>query len=93
MGKKFMKKKIKYSNKFSKDQKVKMKDLSVVKDFLSSPEELFGKEEKVKITLEIDVETYQFFQKLAVEYDQKYQPLIREVLKEYAKKFKNKLAS
>lgn len=89
----FMKKKIKYTNKFSKEQNINAKFLKDIKDFLPSPEELFPKNEKVKITLEIDVETYQFFQKLANSIDQKYQPLIREILKEYAKKYKNRLAS
>lgn len=88
-----MKKKIKYSNKFSIDQKINERSLKVIKDFLPSPEELFPKEEKVKITIEIDVETYQFFQKLALSFDKKYQPLMREILRQYAKKYKNSLAS
>jgi uncharacterized protein (DUF4415 family) len=88
-----MKKKIKYSNKFAKDQKIDAKSLKVIKDFLPSPEELFPKEEKVKITIEIDVETYQFFQNLALSFDKKYQPLMREILRQYARKYKNSLAS
>ena len=87
-----MKKKIKYSNKFEKDQKINVKDLKIINDFLPSPNELFLKDEKVKITLEIDVETYQFFQNLAVSFNKKYQPLMREILKQYARKYK-KLAA
>lgn len=86
--KKYMKKKIKYSNKFATDQKINSKDLKVIKDFLPSPDELFLKDEKVKITIEIDVETYQFFQKLALSFNKKYQPLMREILKQYARKYK-----
>ena len=47
-----MKKKIKYSNKFATDQKINSKDLKVIKDFLPSPDELFLKDEKVKIKKE-----------------------------------------
>ncbi len=92
MERNFMKKKIKYSNKFEKDQKINVKDLKIINDFLPSPNELFLKDEKVKITLEIDVETYQFFQNLAVSFNKKYQPLMREILKQYARKYK-KLAA
>ena len=88
-----MKKKIKYSNKFSSEQKIDIKSLKVIKDFLPSPDELFSNDEKVKITIEIDVETYTFFQNLALSVNKKYQPLIREILKQYAKKYKAKLAS
>ena len=93
-GKKsFMKKKTKYSNKFSNENKINARSLKIIKDFLPSPEDLFPKEEKVKITIEIDVETYQFFQKLALSLDKKYQPLMREILRQYARKYKNRLAS
>lgn len=88
-----MKKKVKYSNKFEKEQKIDGKNLKIIKDFLPSPDELFLKEEKVKITIEVDVETYQFFQKLALSFNKKYQPLMREILKQYARKYKSRLAS
>ena len=88
-----MKKKIRYSNKFSNENKISAKSLKVIKDFLPTPEELFPKDEKVKITIEIDVETYQFFQQLALSYDKKYQPLMREILRQYARNYKNRLAS
>ena len=87
-----MKKKVKYSNKFGKEQKIDGKNLKIIKDFLPSPDELFLKEEKVKITIEVDVETYQFFQKLALSFNKKYQPLMREILKQYARKYKSRLA-
>lgn len=93
MDRTYMKKKIKYTNEFSKEHKISPKSLKIVNDFLPSPKELFSKDDKIKITIEIDIETYEFFQKLATTFDKKYQPLIREILKQYAKKYKNKLAS
>jgi hypothetical protein len=88
-----MKKKIKYTNKFGNENQLSAKNLKVIEDFLPKPDELFSKDSKIKITIEIDLDTYDFFQKLASTYDKKYQPIIREILKTYAKKYKNKLAS
>lgn len=87
-----MKKKIKYTNKFANENKIDAKSLKIIKDFLPSPGDLFPKDEKVKITIEIDVETYQFFQDLALSFNKKYQPLMREILRQYARKYKNRLA-
>jgi hypothetical protein len=87
----FMKKKDRYTNKFASDNKINPKNLKVIEDFLPDPVDLAS--DKVKITLEIDKETYEFFQILALQNKTKYQPLIREVLRIYAKKFKSKLAS
>lgn len=62
--------------------------LTIIPDFLPPPEKLFLTESKLKITFEIEKETLEFFKKYAGKSGQKYQRLIREVLKSYAKRYK-----
>ena len=78
----------------SKDKKVKsvvgekpQGRVTRVDDFLPPPDELFRENEKIKITIEIDGETLEFFRKHAAQSGGKYQRLIREVLKHYAQKY------
>lgn len=61
--------------------------LKRVADFLPPPGELLPKEEALKITLSIDSETVDFFKKVAKKNGTKYQRMMREVLKGYAKKY------
>ena len=58
-----------------------------IADFLPSPEELFPKMEMKKITIEVDLETVDFFKLKAKKAGTKYQKMMREVLKIYAKKY------
>lgn len=58
-----------------------------VSDFLPSPEELLPSEETIKITIALDSETLKFFKKYAGKAGLKYQRMIREVLKGYARKY------
>ncbi|WP_413561362.1 CopG family transcriptional regulator [Bdellovibrio sp. HCB209] len=58
-----------------------------VDDFLPSPDVLFAVDDKVKITIEIEGETLDFFKNEAQKKGSKYQRLIRQVLKQYAKKY------
>lgn len=58
-----------------------------VADFLPPPEELIPDEEVIKITIAVDKETLQFFKGAAAKTGAKYQRMIREVLKGYAKKY------
>ena len=62
-------------------------DLKRVADFLRPPSELLPKEEALKITLSIDSETVDFFKKVAKKNGTKYQRMMREVLKGYAKRY------
>lgn len=64
-----------------------IEDLKRVADFLPPPGELLPKEEAQKITLSIDSETVDFFKKVAKKNGTKYQRMMREVLKGYAKKY------
>jgi uncharacterized protein (DUF4415 family) len=77
-----MKKKI--SN---RDEDMPVGKLTRVENFLPPPEELFPKSEKKKITLEIDDDTVSFFKSKAKQTGTKYQKMMREVLKGYAKKY------
>ena len=61
--------------------------LSVVKDFLPSPQELAKADHRVKITIELDESTIKFFKKEAETYKTKYQRMMREVLNYYARKY------
>lgn len=61
--------------------------LTVVPDFLPPPEELFPKSELQKITIVVDKDTIRFFKKTASRHHQKYQRMMREVLKGYAKRY------
>lgn len=58
-----------------------------VVDFLPPPSELLPKENPVKITLTIDNETVEFFKEFAKKNGTKYQRMMREVLKGYARKY------
>lgn len=71
--------------KMQKDEPVG--ELHRVADFLPPPEELFPREEMKKITLEVDSGTVDFFKAKARKTGTKYQKMMREVLKGYAKRY------
>ncbi|WP_413944595.1 CopG family transcriptional regulator [Bdellovibrio sp. HCB-162] len=58
-----------------------------VDDFLPPPEVLFATDDRVKITIEIEGSTLDFFKEQADKTGNKYQRLMRQVLKQYAKKY------
>ncbi len=62
-------------------------DLRVIADFLPSPEKLLPKEDTIKVTVALDQDTVTFFKTTAQKMGLKYQRMIREVLKGYAKKY------
>ncbi len=61
--------------------------LTFIKDDLPSPEELAESFKTKKITIDVEEVTLDFFKKKAEYSKSKYQRLMREVLKEYAKKY------
>lgn len=79
------------SKKTQKDKKTLSDEprgsLRRVVDFLPAPDELLPKEETVKITISVDTDTIDFFKQSARENGTKYQRMMREVLKGYAKKY------
>ena len=77
-----MKKKIKYSN----DELGKVE---IIKDFLPSPEELVFKEDTVKITLNLNRTSIEFFKKIAKDHGSQYQKVIRNLLDSYTSHYSN----
>ena len=75
--KKYMKKKIKYTD-------GPMGKVQVISDFLPSPEELALKDETVKVTIALSKVSIDFFKKEAKKYNTQYQKMIRRLLDEYA---------
>lgn len=78
----YMKKKIKYSDE-------KIGKLEIVDDFLPSPEELVFNEERVKITLNLNRSSIDFFKKIAKEHGSQYQKVIRNLLDSYTSHYSN----
>ena len=79
---KSMKKKIKYSDE-------KIGKLEIVNDFLPSPEELVFSEEKVKVTININKSSLDFFKTIAKEHGSQYQKVIRNLLDSYTSHYSN----
>ena len=75
-GRKFMKRKIKYTDE-------PMGNLKVISDFLPSPEELALKDETVKVTIALSKRSVDFFKNEAKKYNTQYQKMIRRLLDEY----------
>lgn len=64
--------------------------LTQVADFLPPPNELFPKEESIKITLSVDSNTLRFFKSAAKDTGTKYQRMMRAVLNGYANRYKKR---
>ena len=73
---KFMKKKIEYSDE-------PMGKVRVVSDFLPSPDELAFREETVKVTLQLSRASVEYFKQKAKLHHTPYQRMIRRLLDEY----------
>ena len=74
--KKYMKKKIKYTEE-------KIGNVELIKDFLPNPEDLVFKEDNVKVTLNLSKASVEFFKKIAKERGSQYQKVIRNLLDRY----------
>ena len=77
-----MKKKIKYSNE-------KIGELQIIDDFLPRPEDLVFNEERVKVTLNLNKSSIDFFKKIAKEHGSQYQKVIRNLLDSYTSHYSN----
>ena len=82
-GKRFMKKKIKYSDE-------PMGKLRVVNDFLPPPDQLVLKDENIKVTIALKKSSIDFFKEKARENHISYQKMIRQVVDWYASHYDNK---
>ena len=78
----FMKKKTKYSNE-------KIGELEIINDFLPRPEELVFNEERIKVTLNLNKSSIDFFKKIAKEHGSQYQKVIRNLLDSYTSHYSN----
>jgi len=74
-----MKKKINYTDE-------PMDNVTVIDDFLPSPEELAFKEETVKVTISLSRASVDFFKRSARNHHTQYQKMIRRLLDEYVHK-------
>ena len=75
-GKKYMKKKIKYTDE-------PMDNVRVISDFLPSPEQLAFKQETIKVTITLSKNSIDYFKKVASKHNTQYQKMIRSLLDEY----------
>jgi predicted DNA binding CopG/RHH family protein len=74
--KKFMNKKIQYSDE-------PLRELKIIADLLPSPEELSLKNQNTKVTISLSSESVSFFKAAAKENHMQYQKMIRQLLDEY----------
>ncbi|MBF0478386.1 MAG: CopG family transcriptional regulator [Candidatus Omnitrophica bacterium] len=58
-------------------------DIKIIKDFLPSPEKLVFKRKSVKITMALDVESVDFFKKIAHRNHVPYQTMLRNLINAY----------
>jgi uncharacterized protein (DUF4415 family) len=65
----------------------------VIRDYLPPPEVLLPPGSKLKITIELDEESVDFFKKQALRHGGKYQRMMREVLRRYALRHSSKRAA
>jgi len=72
-----MKKKIKYSDE-------KIGKVEIIEDFLPKPEELFLKENTIKVTLNLSKSSIDFLKDLAKKHGSQYQKVIRNLLDNYS---------
>jgi len=75
-GKKFMRKKIKYTDE-------PMGEIEIIEDFLPPPEELVFKEDNTKVTIALSRRSLEFFRKEARKHKTQYQKMIRRLLDAY----------
>lgn len=71
----------------TQDHDMPIGKLNRIKNFLPPPEKLFPKNDMKKITIVVDAETVSFFKEKAKQVKTKYQKMMREVLKGYARKY------
>ncbi len=80
-----MKKKIKWVDEF--EGLDKNSEIKIIHDFLPSPQELAGKAETVRVTLELNRKDVEFFRKQAKKLGAPYQRMIRNLVSRYAREF------
>ena len=61
-------------------------NVTIVEDFLPSPEQLIPKKKTVKVTMEFTKESIEFFKREAQKHNASYQAMISNLVDIYAKK-------
>ena len=67
--------------KYRRDPNYPVGKLTVVPDFLPPPEDLLPPNTKLKVTIELDWDSVEFFKSQAKRHHSKYQRMMREVLR------------
>ena len=75
-----MKKPVQYTNET-------IGDIKIVKDFLPPPDKLVFKRKSIKVTMALDVESVNFFKKIAQRNHVPYQTMIRNLINTYVAKY------
>lgn len=60
-------------------------EVTIVKDFLPSPEQLVPRKKTVRVTMEFTQESIDFFKREAKRHNASYQAMIRNLVDAYAK--------
>lgn len=79
-----------YMPRKTQDEDMPIGKVTIIDDFLPSPEELVFGEEKQKITISLSKDSIDFFKQLAKAHHTKYQPLIRKLLEKYVEKYSHR---
>ena len=62
-------------------------DAEAIEDFLPAPEQLFLREETVKVTLNLSQRSVEFFKRCSSKHGLPYQQMVRRVLDLYAERY------
>lgn len=60
-------------------------DVTIVRDFLPSPEQLVPRKNTIRVTMEFTKESIEFFKREAQNHNASYQPMIRNLVDVYVK--------
>jgi predicted DNA binding CopG/RHH family protein len=72
-------------NNITPDPAVPIGEITLVKDFLPSPEQLVPRKTTVRVTMEFTQESIEFFKREATKHNASYQAMIRNLVDTYAK--------
>ena len=64
-------------------------EVTIVNDFLPSPEELVPKQTTVEVTMELTKDSLEFFKREAERHHTSYQSIIRNLVEAYARQQQN----
>ena len=74
-----------FMNNITPDPAEPIGEITLVKDFLPSPEQLVPRKTTVRVTMEFTQESIEFFKREAKNHNASYQAMIRNLVDTYAK--------